>query len=232
MNKQTLPQGSIIGLFVGKPEHRWPDRPPSAIGKLRADGPLRVEVDGFVDDEQADRAVHGGPEKAIHHYAAEHMVFWRDTFADHAERFAPGCFGENVATEGITEDDLCLGDVLSFGTATLQICQGRQPCWKLAAHMEIEALPAQFQRTGRTGWYYRVLEPGTVRTGDTMEVIERPKPDWPLSVVIAARFDPRLPPETARALAELDVLSTSWREAFANKAARGSREDTRKRLEG
>ena len=232
MSSNGLPHGVVIGLFVGKARDRWPGRPPSAIGKTAMDGPLRIEADGFVDDEQADLTVHGGPEKAVHHYAAEHMAFWRDTFAEHADRFHPGCFGENVSTTGLTEDTLCLGDVFALGTACVEVCQGRQPCWKLAAHMEIDALPPQFQRTGRTGWYYRVLEPGEVRNGDAVRVVERSLPDWPLARVIAARFDPRLDPADAAALADLAALSESWRVAFAKKARRGFVEDTARRLKG
>ena len=222
MTTSDLPRGTIIGLYVGRSERRWPGRPPSAIGKRPVAGPLRVEAGGFVEDEQADLNAHGGPEQAIHHYAAENMDVWRAMFAGRAADFVPGCLGENVATEGLTEDNLCLGDVLTFGSARVQVCQGRQPCWKLAAHMELDALPPQFRRTGRTGWYYRVLEPGEVRVGDTMAVTGRPQPDWPLGDVIAAHFDPRLAPETARILAEMPVLSRSWRRSFARKAQRGA----------
>lgn len=232
MTRPRLPSGTIIGLYAGKVEERWPGKARSAIGKTRIDGPLRLEAEGFTSDEQADRAVHGGPEKAVHHYASEHMTFWRGLFVHRAERFVPGCFGENVSTEGLTEDNLCLGDLLSLGTAVVQICQGRQPCWKLNAHMELDAMAVQFQKFGRTGWYYRVVEPGDVRTGDSMTVIGRPCPDWPLNRLIPARFDPCLDPVVAAELSRIVVLSASWRAAFARKAGTDFVENTDKRLKG
>ena len=226
------PSGVIIGLYVGKPEQRWPGKPPSAIGKQPVDRPLHVEAHGFTEDSQADLAVHGGPEKAVHHYASEHMAFWRDMFRERAAQFGPGCFGENVSTSGITELNLCLGDTLSMGTAKVQVCQGRQPCWKLNAHTGLEQMAVQFQKTGRTGWYYRVLETGTAALGDQIELVDRMHADWSLQRLIAARFDPRLETEIAAELAELPSLSQNWREAFGKKTKRGFVENTDRRLKG
>jgi len=73
--------GAVAGLFVGRVEERWPDKPPSAIAKRAVSGPLQLEAAGFEQDSQADLAVHGGVEKALHHYAAEHYDFWKlDTY--------------------------------------------------------------------------------------------------------------------------------------------------------
>ncbi len=222
----------VAGLFVGKIKNLWPDKPPSAIAKQPVDGPLHIETNGFVEDQQADIAVHGGPEKAIHHYASEHMDFWRDTFPEAAAQFRAGCFGENISTTGLTEENLHLGDVLSLGSATVQVCQGRQPCWKLNAHTGLNKMAAQFQKTGFTGWYYRVLENGMVKVGDKMEVIERIHMDWSLQRLIHARFNPRLDTAIAAELAEFNALSKNWREAFAKKAVKGFSENTDKRLKG
>jgi Uncharacterized protein conserved in bacteria len=225
-------EGRIVGLFVGRAEERWPGRPPSAIGKRPAAGIVAVGALGLTGDEQADRTVHGGPEKAIHHYAADHMADWRARFPDHAEKFVPGGFGENVSTVGLDEAGLCLGDRLTLGTALVEICQGRQPCWKLTAHTGIATMAVAFQDTARTGWYYRVIEPGEVRVGDTMRLVARPHPGWPLSMVIAARFNARLDPAVAAAIAALPELSQAWRKSFTKKAGRDYEEDTRKRLLG
>ena len=182
------PSGVIIGLYAGKPEQRWSGKPPSAIGKQPVDGPVHIEAQGFTEDSQADLAVHGGPEKAVHHYASEHMTFWRDMFRERAAQFEPGCFGENVSTSGITELNLCLGDTLSIGTAKVQVCQGRQPCWKLNAHAGLDQMAAQFQKTARTGWYYRVLETGTAGLGDRIELLDRTHADWTLQRLIYSAF--------------------------------------------
>ena len=230
----TVPDlaAEIVSLFVGDVKNPWPDKAPSAIAKQSTDVVLRLESDGFTNDNQADLKVHGGPEKALHHYAAEHMDYWRQTFPDHAEKFLPGCFGENISTIGLSEQNLCLGDILTMGSAKVQICQGRQPCWKLNAHTAITQMAAAFQRTARSGWYYRVLETGNVQAGNEIRLIERSQPDWTLDRLIKARFNPRLCSSEARELSASTQLSESWREAFRKKQDRSFEENTNSRLNG
>ncbi|NBN76903.1 MOSC domain-containing protein [Microvirga tunisiensis] len=228
---QTL-EATILAVFTGKARDRWEGKAPSAIAKEAATGPLWLSATGLAGDEQADRAVHGGPEKALHHYAADHMSAWASTFPDSAEFFRPGCFGENIASLGLTETTLCLGDVLELDGATVQICQGRQPCWKLNLHTGQPAMAPSFQKTGRTGWYYRVLAEGSVAAGGRIRLIDRPHGDWPLARLIAARFDPRLDPAVAAELAGLPVLAESWRTAFARKVDPAYTENTDRRLKG
>lgn len=223
---------TVTGLYIGKARERWDGKPPSAIGKEAVRGPLELGLDGFEDDEQADRAVHGGPEKALHHYPADHYAYWAARWPEHAERLVAGGFGENISTFGVTEADVCLGDRFRIGSTLVEICQGRQPCWKLPAHTGIDEMAMAMQKSGRTGWYYRVLEGGRISVGDTMELTARPCPDWPLDKVVAARFDPRLDPSVAAAIAALAPLSASWRAAFEKKSKAGFSEDTTARLNG
>jgi MOSC domain-containing protein YiiM len=222
----------ITSLHTGRARDRWEGRPPSAIGKEAVAGPLMLGLEGLAGDEQADRAVHGGPEKALHHYPADHYAAWADAWPEHAATFCAGGFGENVSTTGLTEADICLGDRLRLGAALVEICQGRQPCWKLSAHTGIGEMAARLQKSGRTGWYYRVIEPGEVAVGDAVALTERRHPDWPLSRVIAARFDSRLDPAVAAAIAALPELSESWRKSFLKKTDPAFVEDTGARLSG
>lgn len=222
----------ILGLFTGEPEDRWEGKEPSAIRKVLTDGALRVISTGIIGDRQADRSVHGGPEKALHIYPSEHYTHWREAFPDLSGIFRPGGFGENISSEGFTEADLCVGDVLAAGSVRLQVAQGRQPCWKLNMHTGNPAQAAAFQKTGRTGWYFRVLQEGTFQAGDNLDLIDRPCPDWNLREVILARFNPRLDPAVAKALSELQELAEPWRVSFAKKADPDFREDTSKRLNG
>jgi len=232
MSGISEPSGKVLSLFTGRVQNRWPGKAPSAINKLLAQGPLELAEHGFVDYRQADLKVHGGPEKAVHHYASEHMDFWRQMFPDHGGQFIPGCFGENISTAGLHEDNLCLGDILSLGTARVQICQGRQPCWKLNAHTGIMEMAAKFQKTARTGWYYRVLENGVVAAGDDMILLDRGHPQWPLKRLIKARFDPSLAVGDALELSQLPALSASWRQAFGKKNQSDYVENTDSRLLG
>lgn len=222
--------GTIIGLFIGVVRSPWPDKPPTAIAKQPIHEPVEIGACGMAGDEQADPRVHGGPEKAIHHYASEHMRYWQACFPEHASKFRPGCFGENISTTGLTEQTLCIGDELALGTARVQVCQGRQPCWKLNAHLGLPQLAAHFQKSGRTGWYYRVLEAGIVAIGDAITVTERPFPDWSLGQVIAARSNPRLDVAVAAELEKNEALSERWREAFSKKTDAGFCENTDERL--
>ncbi|UWR24057.1 MOSC domain-containing protein [Sulfitobacter sp. S190] len=211
----------MVGLFTGKIQTLWDGKPASAIAKSARTGRCQITELGLDGDAQADPSVHGGPDQAIHHYDADHMAFWQSRYPDYATRFAPGCFGENIATTGMDEHTLCIGDVLSLGSARVQISQGREPCWKLDAHLGLPDLAYRFRKTQRTGWYYRVLAPGTVTPDAFMHVIERPAPDWTVHAVTAARFDPHLPTERAQRLADLAPLSRRWRHDFARRANGG-----------
>lgn len=222
----------ILGVYAGKPEDRWDGKAPSSIRKSLIKGAVQLTETGIAEDQQADLAVHGGPEKALHHYPSEHYADWAERFGTSPFAYEPGTFGENISSSGFTEEDLCIGDVFAAGTARLQICQGRQPCWKLNMHTQNPALAAHFQKTGKTGWYYRVLETGVFKAGDSMTLIDRPCPDWNLKDVIFARFNPKLESSTASALANLAVLADPWRAAFAKKVDPDFVEDTSRRLPG
>lgn len=232
MNNRTELSARVVGLYMGRVRYPWPGKPGSAIAKEPVEGPQNLGRDGFEMDAQADLKVHGGLDKAVHHYAADHYAAWRSELGDPARDFGPGRFGENIATLGITEADLCIGDVLRLGSAIVEVSQGRQPCWKLNAHTGINAMAALFQETGRTGWYYRVLEPGLVRIGDTIERIRCPNPGWTVERVTRARLGASIDRKTAAQLAELPQLASGWADAFRRKADREGREDTSARLAG
>ncbi len=223
----------VKGLFAGRSQRRWPGRPPSAIGKTRLSGGVEISTRGIVGDEQADLAVHGGPDKALHHYPTDHYLWWRANLGAAADRFGPGSFGENISTGGATEKDLCIGDILELGGVRVQVSQGRQPCWKLGAHTGIADMARRMQESLRTGWYYRVLTPGQVAEGERLRLVERRHPRWTVRQVTGARFAPRIDPELARELAELPELAEGWRRAFARKAdSDHGDEDQRRRLKG
>lgn len=220
----------VTGLFAGQVQYHWSGKPPSAIAKQPVTGRVTMTDVGLTNDAQADLSVHGGPDKAIHHYPDEHYSAWRRELG--RTDLTPGGVGENLSTTGLTEDTVCIGDVFALGTARVQISQGRQPCWKLNAHTDDDRMAWRFQTTGRTGWYYRVLSPGEVGIGDAMALIERPCPDWSVAQVTRARLTRRVSREDARTLAVLPELAAGWREAFARLAEGDRQEDTTRRLRG
>lgn len=209
---------TLEGLYAGAAETLWPGKPPSAIAKRPVAGRACAVSEGLTLDAQADRRVHGGPDKALHHYPADHYAHWAAARPDRTERFRAGGFGENLSTTGLTEHTVHLGDVIALGGAVLEVSHGRRPCWKLNAHLDQADLAAQMQKNGRTGWYYRVLEPGEIGVGDALTLKARLLPDWPLSRLIAALFNPRLSREEAAEAAELPGLAEAWRKDFLKKA--------------
>lgn len=220
----------IDSIYIGGVQALWPGRPASAIAKRESLARLTVSSTGFDRDRQADLSVHGGADKAIHHYAGDHYSAWQQEL--NRPDLVPGSFGENISTRGLVETEVCIGDIFRLGEALVQISQGRQPCWKLNAHTGEDRMAYHFQKSGRTGWYYRVLETGEVQTGDEVHLIERPCPNWTVAKVTAARLTREVTPEDATALAALDQLSADWRKAFAKMAGGNLDEDTSARLEG
>tara|TARA_R110002051_G_scaffold315152_1_gene393141 strand:+ start:55748 stop:56446 length:699 start_codon:yes stop_codon:yes gene_type:complete len=221
---------TISGLFTGSAQARWPGKPASAINKSAVQHPRMLTLTGFEGDQQADLKVHGGPDKAVHHYAAEHYANWQaEGLIPPGTR--PAAFGENISTTGLTEHNVCIGDIFRLGEALVQVSQGRQPCWKLNAHTGQDQMAFLFQKTLRTGWYYRVLETGMVACGDDVTLAERPHPQWSVARVTHARLNQQAAKRDANELASLEALAPGWRKAFAMIAERGLKEDTSKRLD-
>nr|WP_207461793.1 MOSC domain-containing protein [Azospirillum sp. SYSU D00513] len=223
----------IIALMVGKASPFGPPGRRSAIAKAPVDGPLEVGPEGFLIDEQADRKNHGGPEKAVHHYPLDHHAAWRaelGTEAPHLGR--PGAFGENIATLGLTEADVCIGDVFRAGSALLQVAQGRQPCWKLNHRFAVPDMARRVQTSGRTGWYYRVLEPGRIAPGDRLALTARPHPDWTLARILHVLYHDTMNRTALAEMAGLPALAEGWRSLARRRLERGAVEDWSARLGG
>lgn len=171
----------LASIQVGRIAPLGPDAVPSGFIKKAVAGPVTVGELGLDGDAQADLTVHGGPEKAVYGYAADHYPQWARDFPALSERFLAGSMGENLTVTGIDEGDLCVGDVHVIGSALLQLCQPRQPCFKLALALGEARLAKAMVRSGRSGWYYRVLRGGTIAAGDTVTLAERPNPDFPFA---------------------------------------------------
>ncbi|USW97700.1 MOSC domain-containing protein [Pseudomonas proteolytica] len=203
----------------------------SAIDKQPQQGQLKVSTLGLHGDEQGDLRVHGGVEKAIHHYPLEHYARWADELGAHPLLTQPGAFGENFSTTGWSEHDVCLGDRIRVGTALLEVSQGRMPCWKLSDRFAVANLALRVQQSGRTGWYYRVLEEGVVSAGDSLQRVERPFADWSLARLSAVLFDKQVETELLRECLALPLVP-SWRRTLERRLEKGMTEDWGPRLQG
>lgn len=121
----------------------------------------------------------------------------------------PGAFGENLVIEGATEGDLCLCDRYRLGGALVEVSQTRQPCWRLNLRFDLPDMAARVQKTGRTGWYFRVITEGLIAQGDRAELIARPNPDWPLARVWRLLYRETMDLDELTAFAALPGLSAS-----------------------
>jgi MOSC domain-containing protein YiiM len=169
---------------------------------------------GLAGDEQADRRVHGGPDKAIYCYPVEHYASWRKVMPQHADLLVPGGLGENLTVEDLDEDGVAIGDVFRVGAVTLQVTQPRQPCFKLALRFADSDMVKAMVHSGFTGWYLRVLEPGLIEKGATIRFLDRPNPAWSIT-----RFNHLINQKSATIeeladIAELPGLALHWRKSF------------------
>ena len=168
----------VVSVHLGKIAPLGPEKTRSAIVKRAAEGAVAVMPLGLVGDEQADKSVHGGPDMAVYGYGARHYPAWAAEYPQHAAQFAPGGVGENLPIDGIVEEDICVGDIHAIGSALLQVCQPRQPCFKFALKFGDSKLPRAMVKNGRSGWYYRVVQTGEIAAGDKVSLHARPHPDF------------------------------------------------------
>lgn len=203
----------------------------SGIAKAPRTGTVRIGELGLEGDEQGDTRVHGGVDKAVHHYPFEHYAAWRAELGELPVLDAPGAFGENLSSHGLGEAMVCIGDRYALGGAVLEVSQGRQPCWKLNDRFGVADMARRVQDSGRTGWYYRVLQPGDARAGDMLALLERPCPAWPLRRLMRLLAERVLDPVQLREALALPLVP-SWRTLLERRLESSAVEDWARRIDG
>lgn len=179
----------------------------TGIWKSPVAGRLAVRGVNLVGDDQADRQVHGGPDKAVYTYAWEDLLWWQDRLGRPLE---PGTFGENLTLEGMALTTAVIGEQWTIGSTLLEVAQPRLPCWKLGMCMGDPDFPDQFSAGGRPGAYLRILREGEVGAGDTVQVVHRPAHGLTIGEVAAIYGEGA--PEVARLLVapELPAPIRKW----------------------
>lgn len=201
----------LLSIHVGRPTHHQIEGEDWYTGYVKEPALDRVWVgaENLEGDGQANLRVHGGPDRAVLGYSADHYDLWRAELAPLALPF--GAFGENLTIAGCSEESTCLGDILQIGEAILQVSQPRRPCWKIDKRWGRTDLAAAIRANLRSGWYLRVLQQGYLEAGLPVALVERPYPEWTIARAHQAMTDQAADPVTARRLGACPALSADWR---------------------
>jgi MOSC domain-containing protein YiiM len=205
---------SVLSIQVGHIAPLGAEQVPSAFVKRTIPHGAVAKPLGLEGDQQADLNVHGGRDKAVYFYPGEHYPLWKNDVPRHEPTLLPGAFGENVTTIGLDEQSVAIGDVLAIGSTQMQVTQPRQPCFKLGLRFADNTLGKIMMKTGRTGWYVRVLQPGEFKAGDEITVIRRPNPQWTIARFNQYIIQRSVTADEAQELSKLEGLPYEWREYF------------------
>ncbi|WP_286784500.1 MULTISPECIES: MOSC domain-containing protein [Pseudomonas] len=219
----------VNGLFIGKAKEIGVGLI-SATDKQPINHRLWLWPQGLGSDEQGDIRFHGGPERVLHHYPAEHYAHWKRVLPQ-IDWKAPD-FGENLSTYGLLENRVCIGDVFRWGDALLQVSQPRSPCYRLSHRSGIAEMPQWAQESGRFGWYYRVLKAGFVSPENSLQLVQRNYPGLTVAQAIRSFYQAPLERAGLQQLVSCYDLSVRWRDTAARRLATGRIEDWSARLYG
>ncbi len=204
----------LISVNVGLPRRvTWKGRSVrTGIFKEPLTGPVvahRLNLDG---DQQADLVVHGGPDKAVYVYPAEHYDPWRYELAPMALPW--GMFGENLTTEGLIEESVVIGERLQIGQAVFVVTQPRQPCYKLALRFGCDDILRRFVQSRRTGWYLAVEREGVIEAGQSIVRLNRPTRSLSIAAIAELLFSNRPNEADLRLATTLPQLAEELRTYF------------------
>ncbi len=190
----------------------------SGILKKSISGPINLGKLGFEGDDSADKRFHGGEDKAVCVYSFDHYKFWEK---ETSKKLTPGAFGENLTVSGLDEKEICLGDIFSFGDAKVQVSLPREPCHKLNKMFDKKDMACKFQKTGYTGFYFRVLTDGIVKPKTPLKLLE--KGDQEITIAEANdlmfRKEKRNYERIETALS-LGFISESWKRGYRKRLSK------------
>ncbi|MFD2176495.1 MOSC domain-containing protein [Veronia pacifica] len=201
----------LLSVRLAVPSKLGDRQVPTGIVKEATAGPVAVTEMGLAGDFQADRRLHGGPDKAIYHFAAETYDTLKQALPHLTSRFSSPCVGENFSTLGMTDDSVYIGDIYRVGSAVLQVSQPRMPCWKLNQHVGNGHMMALLIQLNQTGWYYRVIEPGDVSAGDVFEQLDRVQDDFSVADIWQHWVHLREQKKQVASPISITGLSPQWR---------------------
>lgn len=206
-----------ISLFTGGIRPLPESGRPTGIYKQPVTQRVAIGPEGFTGDQQADRRVHGGPEKAVHLYPARHYAKLAKQFPEAAAQLIPGSLGENISTPDLDENDVRIGDIYQLGTARLQVCQPRNPCWKIDERFAVDGMAAFIAEHRLTGWYWRVVTLGEVAPEDDLK-LDHAAPDAITLAAAMQLWQTHRPPLTElEKLAATPGIASHWQQKIENR---------------
>ncbi len=207
----------LVSVNVGRPRIvTWKGTQVStSIFKDPVDGAVDVKKLNLVGDRQSDLSVHGGPDKAVYAYPSEHYPYWRKQLPD--AELPWGVFGENLTTEGLTENALHIGDRLRIGTALLGVTQPRVPCYKLTIRFDRDDMIKRFIASHFSGYYFSVLEEGQLAAGSEIEIVEHDPHNVTVSDINRLYYGESHDQELLHRVLNVDALPEGWREHLRQK---------------
>lgn len=219
----------LSGVYRGKVAQRYGIE--TAIDKYPVEESLFLSFNGLEGDQCADLDHHGGPDRALHQYPKEHYAYWSKKYGEAVGWSAPG-MGENLSSESMTEDTVCLGDRYQWGEAIIEVCQPRSPCFKLNHRWGIENFCVTMQEVSRCGWLYRVIKPGVVSVCEPLVLIERVSNAMTLREVCEIFFGNPLDKIGLELLKQQSKLSSSWLNKIIHRLETNEIENWKFRLYG
>ena len=217
---------TIVSIQVGQPttyaysgaadgkDRSWT----TAFFKTAVTGSVWAGATNIAGDRQADQKNHGGIDKAVLAYSADHYPYWRQQL--NLPEMPYGAFGENLSIAGLDESQVCIGDLWRAGKVLFEVSQPRQPCWKMCRRWNIPDLAKQVIQNGRGGWYLRVVEEGELTAGLRIELVSRPRPSWTVARAYHVLYHEPDNVAALEELANLPELSHAWREELLERIAR------------
>ena len=207
----------IVSVNVGLPrEVSWKDRRvTTGIFKEPTESRVLMRTLNLDGDRQADLSVHGGPSKAVYAYPSEHYPYWRDELP--ATPLPWASFGENLSVEGMLEEKINIGDRFRIGTAEVMVTEPRMPCFKLAIRLGRDDIIKRFLQSGRTGFYFAVLQEGEVGAGDSIEPLSRDQGNVTVTDIWRLYARERDNLELLQRAVKVEALPESWREYFSHR---------------
>lgn len=180
----------------------------TAMFKTKREDKVWLSKTGISGDEVANELLYGGLDKALFCYPIKHYADWQDKYE--RDDMVIGTMGENFAVLEMDEFSVCIGDIYEVGDAIIQVSQPRKPTWQEARRFHILDLALDMQRTGRTGWYYRVLEEGNIWGDIPVNLLERPYPQWSVQAANEIMYQYKQELRLADDLAACGALSQNW----------------------